>query len=784
MEAVEQVAAPPEKAIDRVLTLKVPLSTVGWNPDLMPGLLKLVGTVDTLTMHTSQFARHIILREVEDHPNSNPGYMLQQGTAHEIALDDMSDTDLAQLFALLGRPPPADIVELFDADDLAHLSEHLALDDPVPNVVLDSELNPLYDQLVAKYFHEYCMAADIEQDNYGTMSAIAAYVANDIVAAYTNNISQRFGNYLRATINKELRTKERAKVLDQDMRGQDRSAIFAAKRAQIWEPAAAVKRAITVRPIDRTGLDTEGLRVLDILAPVLDAYRPDYVFKNENIYYDIEARPESYFLAFIRLCQYFDRCAMADLVAREQAQTLARAAMEPRDLWARVVNLKSKPFCDREGLTFSGSVDTDGVSISITFRHPDSVHRHSYKPCYKADLAAPSATDSRTSKCPYITTLSPVQVHAVRKHLVFNDMGRGDLLYLMGWSSSVENPLVFRYTRQQRLDETRMCKFTKLREIVKNEHDDSIAIRRAELYLADFNHASLDPEEFLDYVSARSLVWEDLSNFYSNTMTKHTRSLHQVRFEEGHVRRDYPFHRKLRLSAFINQQQADARLKRNMVQKFGKRLVMVCGNWSAPMARFHSPIRGRGWRKKFKKFGFRTYLFDEFRTSKTCPSCHGDLANFKWIENPRPYQRWQRRQTLCHGLLQCSNCLVKQLDDEREIVYKPRLYNRNLAAVLNFRRITKYYIRTGKTPRVFWRPTRGVAAAADAPTAADAPIAAMTATATRARGAAAFAAPDVAESSSSAASASSSSMTLRSARSSDLTSGAQPPAKRSRNGSA
>ncbi|KAJ2095577.1 hypothetical protein IW146_005825 [Coemansia sp. RSA 922] len=75
-------------------------------------------------------------------------------------------------------------------------------------------------------------------------------------------------------------------------------------------------------------------------------------------------------------------------------------------------------------------------------------------------------------------------------------------------------------------------------------------------------------------------------------------------------------------------------LKRNMIQKFGKRLIMVCGNWSASMVRFHAPIRGRGWRKKFKRIGFSTYLFDEFRTSKTCPGCDGDLHKCKVIDNP------------------------------------------------------------------------------------------------------------------------------------------------------
>ncbi|KAJ2040225.1 hypothetical protein GGI08_008093 [Coemansia sp. S2] len=76
-------------------------------------------------------------------------------------------------------------------------------------------------------------------------------------------------------------------------------------------------------------------------------------------------------------------------------------------------------------------------------------------------------------------------------------------------------------------------------------------------------------------------------------------------------------------------------LKRNMIRKFGKRLMMVCGNWSASMARFHVPIRVVAGAKKFKCIGFPTYLFDEFCTSKTSPGCDGDLHKCKVIDNPQ-----------------------------------------------------------------------------------------------------------------------------------------------------
>ncbi|KAJ2258268.1 hypothetical protein GGI13_000653 [Coemansia sp. RSA 455] len=464
----------------------------------------------------------------------------------------------------------------------------------------------------------------------------------------------------------------------------------------------------------------------------------------------------------------------------------------PRDLWAEVVDLKSKPFRDREGLTFHGAVDTDGVSISIILKHPKASSKEGGRQRRKKNDIPDSATDPSTPDCPYLNSLSPQQVADIQKRLVFNDMGRGDLHFMLGWDSTAADPIVLRYTRMQRLVKTRMRHYTQLREIVKAEHDKTGAIRKAELYLASFTRTTFNPDKFLDYIAARTRVWDVLRRFYSETMNTHSKSTHQIHSDPSHVACDYPFHRKLKLNAFINQQQADERLKRNMIRKFGADLIMVCGNWSASMVANHAPIRGRGWRTKFKKFGFPTYLFDEYRTSKICPNCDGELEKFKWIRNPRPYQRQRTPRVLCHGLLQCQICRYERTNGDNETISEPCVFNRDMAAVLNFRRIVKYYIEHGNVPEVFWRnehrraaaeAAEAAAALAAAPIAAYIPIVATTTTtargaaraarATRARGTAASPAP-----------ASTFSMMLRSTRRSNSTSGTLPPAKRSYNESA
>ncbi|KAJ2833376.1 hypothetical protein GGI24_000871 [Coemansia furcata] len=148
---------------------------------------------------------------------------------------------------------------------------------------------------------------------------------------------------------------------------------------------------------------------------------------------------------------------------------------DPRLIWGKVVNLKAKQFPDCEGLTFGGSVDTDGVSITLLFKHPDALKHGRTKRSVKASVED-SATDSSTPDSPYIDTIPRDQLASTKERLVFNDMGYGDLLHLVGWESTADNPVILRYTWCQRLVETRMRHFAKLHEITKLQHPDSVLI--------------------------------------------------------------------------------------------------------------------------------------------------------------------------------------------------------------------------------------------------------------------------------------------------------------------
>ncbi|KAJ2512768.1 hypothetical protein H4217_006701, partial [Coemansia sp. RSA 1939] len=149
-----------------------------------------------------------------------------------------------------------------------------------------------------------------------------------------------------------------------------------------------------------------------------------------------------------------------------------------------------------------------------------------------------------------------------------------------------------------------------------------------------------------------------LSNFYVQMRMIHPQSSHPIHQQLQQLQctecklHSHPLHCKLRLSAYINQKQADAWLAHNLWQKFGKDCVLVMGNWPAPMAQFHKLIRGKGMHKMLQQHGFQVYLLDEYCTSKICPACiEGSLTTFKHVQNPRPYQRKVTPEVKCHGLL-------------------------------------------------------------------------------------------------------------------------------------
>ncbi|KAJ2232662.1 hypothetical protein GGH97_006004 [Coemansia sp. RSA 475] len=268
--------------------------------------------------------------------------------------------------------------------------------------------------------------------------------------------------------------------------------------------------------------------------------------------------------------------------------------------------------------------------------------------------------------------------------------------------STIQKKQVYRYTKCQQRVETKQTKYRKILEHVKKA--SSAGIAALERTLGAGSCIKPDLNQFKVYLAARAEVAARLTAFYNETMSRQ---------QDGATTPKVPLHRKLRLSTYIKHQQADQRLVKQLRTKFKPKEsdpepIFIMGNWSAPMTRFHEPIRGKGWRTLLKRGGFDVYLIDEYLTSKICPNCYGRLSNTHDVLNPRPWMRRKRLMVKCHGLLSCQSeeCLKFKGNYLGDV--KRKLWNRDLVGVLNFRHILQSLRETGTVPTRFQRgqPTK------------------------------------------------------------------------------
>ncbi|KAJ2501352.1 hypothetical protein GGH96_001961, partial [Coemansia sp. RSA 1972] len=223
----------------------------------------------------------------------------------------------------------------------------------------------------------------------------------------------------------------------------------------------------------------------------------------------------------------------------------------------------------------------------------------------------------KQADCLYISELTQEQLRSTTGRCVLVDPGRRDLLFMLHKKSTVAEKRVYRYTRNQQCCETKQKKYRKIREHVKKMDVADIAALEHTPKAGSFTIPDL--KLFEVYLAARVKVEAELTDFYNETMCCQ---------RVGATMPMVPLHRKLWLSAFLNRQRADQLLMNRLRERFSQDAVFILDNWGASMAKFHEPIRGKGWRTLLKRAGFDVYLIDEYLTSKTCPICEERISTF------------------------------------------------------------------------------------------------------------------------------------------------------------
>ncbi|KAI8047130.1 uncharacterized protein B0P05DRAFT_632638 [Gilbertella persicaria] len=328
-----------------------------------------------------------------------------------------------------------------------------------------------------------------------------------------------------------------------------------------------------------------------------------------------------------------------------------------------------KPQGDNKQMKFRGTIYTDGVAVSILKQTYDSK---------KKDSGGGMRNDKKTEEdIAYIESLS-----TCKNNYVLIDPGRRDMLFCMHESSTVEKKRTYHYTRNQRNIETKTRKFMKLCERLKPED-----VSNVEAILSRLKSSTVIKDQYVEYIRQKSTVIQVLQEYYSNE---------DLALEERNTNM-LPF-RKLKLSSYINRQQSDKRLCKDIRKHFGNNAVIVIGNWSAGNVKFHEPIREVGMRRMLQKEGFLVHLIDEFKTSSICPVCKGDVDTFKEVVNPRPFRREKYPTVKRHGLISLLITFVCHLGR--------RLWNRDLLATLNFCEILFSLRDHGARPIYFQRSAK------------------------------------------------------------------------------
>ncbi len=362
-----------------------------------------------------------------------------------------------------------------------------------------------------------------------------------------------------------------------------------------------------------------------------------------------------------------DTCALisnflGDEATKEYLKTYKKEN-KYNELWSRLFNLNNRVFKKGQKYTFSYIIRTDGVSCCILFVRVD-------------ENGKPLSKTWANKKCCQEENIDYIEKAELTEELknmkvVCADPGMSDLLYF-GLYNNKDKLETFRYTQNQRRLETRNKKYNKIIDKVNKETlIDGKSIKELETTLSGLNSKSCNFEKFNLYCIEKNKVNNKLYNHYEQS-----------------------FFRKFKLNAFTNTQKSESKMIKNFEKKYGKpdKTIFVMGDYDkGEHMKGKEPTICKRFRRIFRNAGYKTYLVNEFRTSKLCNCCNSELEKF--LEKPSIKPKRKGEKELCHGILRCKS-----------VKHKSEIYhNRDKNAVQNMLKIVKSIFNTGKRPDVFCR---------------------------------------------------------------------------------
>ena len=558
-------------------------------------------------------------------------------------------------------------------------------------------------KILTHFYNNYYSSILTDNDfvYYDKLPYILAYEAIDMTTNINNNIQEHFIDHLNKYVNLIFQVKEKSaeitknnkdKVVRKELHKQLYDEFNKVKKDLISfeEPKSAEKYHSWIRE-QRNHL-----------------YPNKTAFDNDNIYYDLKSNTQDYLVSMFYLSRQFellndeiirnneiceikkkqirlfqvlplrtnivgkniciDTCGIIQNFMGENydCKLLASYKKENKyfDLWNRYFKLNKRTFKKGQKYSFSFMIRTDGVSCCALFIRLGE----NGKPLPKTRENKKCCEEINTD---YIEK-SEITDELRNMKIVCIDPNMSDLIYC-GAKDENGKLQTFRYTQNQRRLETRMKKYSKIRDKVSKETIiENQTIKEIETEFKDYNSKTTNYEKFKEYCIEKNKVNSKLFNHYQQE-----------------------FYKKFKLNAFTNSQKSERKMIQNFSNKFGspENTIYVMGDYDK--GSYHmkgvEPVICKKFRRIFKNAGYKTFLVNEYKTSMLCNCCHNELETFKERPSKKPKRKGETE--ICHGLLRCQSVKPKC-----EIIH-----NRDKNAVQNMLEIVNSVFTLGKRPDVFCR---------------------------------------------------------------------------------
>jgi len=333
-------------------------------------------------------------------------------------------------------------------------------------------------------------------------------------------------------------------------------------------------------------------------------------------------------------------------------------------IWEVIFNMKIKYFKDRNKYKFEYLLKTDGIACSATFKIKD---------IYNDNVTKKKINIKESTQ--YIEdVLSNNRFGQLIKRPACIDPNKRDTIYC---GTHKNNKLeTFRYTQCQRNVETKSKKYKKIRtnlqksekiEIKVKKKKEKKNIKELELEKTNYTRKSVSNTKNIEYISNVEKINNIIEKHYENKI-----------------------YRKLNWNSFMNREKSESKMIKNFEKKIGnnKEVVVIIGDYSCRSCHLKGtvPVISKKIIKIYKRYGYETYLIDEFNTSKLCNKCGCELEKFMKRKSKNP--KHKGKEILVNGLLRCQsvthNCQI--------------IHNRDTNSVENMLKITYELMKKGKRP--------------------------------------------------------------------------------------